>query len=517
MLTPEQLKEIPETFVQELQALEEFIIADIARRIAKEGGLTDTAVMQIEKALELGTDLEKIEKEIQRVTNAALRDIDSVIREAIENSLIADNEIYAAAGYDPVELTKSNTLMRLLEEGIRQTQGDFKNLTASMGFAVMQGGKITFQPLARFYQSALNQAALQVRTGVLNLNTAVRFAVKKMADSGLRYVDYASGHVNRVDVAVRRAVLTGVNQLNLRITDQIMQSLGAEYVETTAHMGARPEHQPWQGRVFHVGGAKDGYPDFVSSTGYGTGPGFGGWNCRHSYYPFFPGISERAYSDTYLDNIDPQPFTYEGKRYTYYEATQKQRQMETEIRKTKRELIGYDAAGMKAEFTEASLRLGRQKASYEAFSKAAGIRAKKERYQVLEYGKSISQKAVQTARREIEKYTKYRYNKDGSILVTDNWKERGKTSIPKNYKPYAVIETKTLYKNGMEQIDRTIYDANGKMKLQLHSGNHNRPKQHPYGNVGEHMHVYMWDEDKIIERITEELTDITRRWIGDLL
>lgn len=447
MLTPEQLKEIPETFVQELQALEEFIIADIARRIAKEGGLTDTAVMQIEKALELGTDLEKIEKEIQRVTNAALRDIDSVIREAIEDSLIADNEIYAAAGYDPVELTKSNALMRLLEEGIRQTQGDFKNLTASMGFAVMQGGKVTFQPIAGFYQSALNQAALQVRTGVLNLNTAVRFAVKKMADSGLRYVDYASGHVNRVDVAVRRAVLTGVNQLNLRMTDQIMQSLGAEYVETTAHMGARPEHQPWQGKVFHVGGTKNGYPDFVSSTGYGTGPGLGGWNCRHSYYPFFPGISERAYSDAYLENIDPPPFTYKGRQYTYYEATQKQRQMETEIRKTKRELIGYDAAGMKAEFTEASLKLGQQKASYEAFSKAAGIRAKKERYQVLEYGKSISQKAVQS-RKSVESPLK------NDIIKTD--KQFGK-KVGKHAQDYGLDPSKTEDRNTMRNvIDRIL-------------------------------------------------------------
>ena len=394
MLTPEQLNKIPEYFVQQLQDLEDFIIADIVRRIAKEGGLTDTSVIELNKALGIGTDLNRIEQIINRVTGAAIDDIDNVIRDAIDESIATDNVIYKAAGYNPIDLAKSSTLTHLLEAGIRQTQSDFKNITQSMGFAVRQANGTVFKPIARFYQDVLNQATLRLTTGVMDWKTSTRYAIKEMARSGLRYVDYETGHVNRVDVAARRAIITGTNQLNLRMTDQIMDDLGMEYVETTAHMGARPEHQLWQGRVFHVGSAKNGYPDFALATGYGTGPGLGGWNCRHSYFGFIPGISARAYTDEQLKHIDPPPFMYDGKKYTYYEATQRQRELERKIRQTKREIIGYDATGLKSDFTAASIKLSRQKEMYKDFSKAAGIRIKPERHQVLEYGKSISQKAV---------------------------------------------------------------------------------------------------------------------------
>lgn len=513
MLTPEQLKAIPESFVQQLQDLEDFIIADIARRIAKEGGLTDTSVMELNKALGMGTDLNRIERIINQVTDSAIVDIDNVIRDAIDESIAADNVIYKAAGYNPVDLAKSATLTHILEAGIRQTQGDFKNLTRSMGFAVQQANGIVFKPIARFYQDILNQATLRLTTGVMDWKTSTRYAVKEMASSGLRYVDYATGHVNRVDVAARRAILTGTNQLNLRMTDQIMDDLGLEYVETTAHMGARPEHQLWQGQVFHVGGAKGGYPDFVSATGYGTGPGLGGWNCRHSYFAFFPGISTRAYTDEQLRNIDPPPFTYDGKKYTYYEATQRQRELETRIRQTKRELVGYDAAGQKKEFTAASIKLNRQKELYEDFSRAAGIRIKPERHQEYGFGRSVAQKAAQANRKTVEKYAGYRYNKKGNMLITDDKKDV-KRYVPKPaYKKNAVVEYKT--KKGA--ICRAIYDENGNLKYRIDNTDHGNPKRHPFGEHGEHIHDIKIENGKIVSGIARELTEKERREHSDIL
>lgn len=398
MLSPQQLKEIPESFVRGLQALEDYIIADIARRIGEDGGLTETGVYNIKKALSLGADLREIEEMIHNVTDAQIKDIDRVVREALGESMEIDNAIYKSAGYDPVDFQKSPQLMDLLEEGIRQTQGELKNLTASLGFASNIGGEIVFQNVASFYHSTLDMAAMQVSTGVLDLNSAKRHAVKKMADSGIRYVEYGTGHVNRVDVAVRRAIITGINQLNLRLTDAIMDELGAEFVEVTAHPGARPSHAVWQGKVYHVGGAKEGYPDLESSTGYGTGPGLGGWNCRHSYFPFFPGISTRAYTDGQLDSIDNPPFIYNDKRYTHYEALQRQRKMETDMRRTKRELIAYDAAGLKDDFTAASIRLNLQKNAYKAFSSAANLSTQLIRAEQYGFSKSISQKAVWAAK-----------------------------------------------------------------------------------------------------------------------
>lgn len=515
MLTPEQLKEIPEQFVQLIQGLEDYIIADIARRVGKEGMLTDTALIQLGKASSLGVDIQDVERMIQRTTGAALKDIDRAIREAIDGSIEMDNAIYKRAGYDPVDLGKSPTLMGILESGIRQTKNEFKNLTQSLGFVNMQGGKPKFLDLKRFYQDTLDMAALQVSIGVLDLNTAKRFAVKKMAESGLRIrtVEYASGHYNRADVAMRRAILTGVNQLNLRMTDSIMESLGAEYVETTAHMGARPDHQIWQGQVFHVGGAKGGYPDFVSVTGYGTGPGLGGWNCRHSYFAYFPGISTRTYTDEQLRNIDPPPFTYDGKKYTYYEATQRQRQIETAIRKTKRELVGYDATGMQQEFIEASLKLNQQKELYENFSKAARIRIKPERHQEYGFGRSVAQKSVQVNRKTVEKYEAYRYNKKRNILITDDKKDV-KRYVPKPiYKKNAVVEYKT--KKGA--ICRAIYDENGNLKYRIDNTDHGNPKRHPFGEHGEHIHDVKIENGKVVSGVARELTKKERKEHADIL
>lgn len=225
--------------------------------------------------------------------------------------------------------------------------------------------------------------------------------VKRLADSGIRFVNYESGWVNHLDVAARRAVLTGVNQMSRQMTDQLADEMGCGFFEVTAHAGVRPSHREWQGQVYHRGGAKDGYADFGSSTGLGTVEGLCGANCRHSYAPFFPGISVRAYSAEALRNIDPTDFTYNGRIYTAYEATQKQREMETAIRKTKRNLICFDAAGLKDDYTVEAIKLNQQRRRYTEFSKAAGFAQQKERTQIYDFGHSQASKAVWASRKSI--------------------------------------------------------------------------------------------------------------------
>lgn len=153
---------------------------------------------------------------------------------------------------------------------------------------------------------------------------------------------------------------------------------------------------------FFVGGedvlSKNDYPDFVESTGYGSGEGLGGYNCRHSFFPYFPGISEPAYTNEQLNNIDPPDFNYNDKTYTAYDATQQQRYIERQIRQSKRELITYDAAGLKDDFAAASIKLNRQREEYKKFSEVAGLRPKNERHQVYKFGRSISSKATHNAK-----------------------------------------------------------------------------------------------------------------------
>ncbi|WWU63796.1 phage minor capsid protein [Clostridium baratii] len=393
-LTPEQLKNIPEGFVLLYQELEDFIIEDISRRMAKAGKVTDTAKWQAIKAKEIGIALEDIKKKIKEINNISESDLKELLNYASEKSIKQDNEIYTKAGLDPLKIKGNKVLESIVNSAFKQTAGELFNLTASLGFATTVGGKIVYKDIAKYYHKALDLAVLQISSGTLDYNTAIRNAIKELSKSGIRYVDYESGWSNSIEAAVRRAVMTGSSQMAQKLTIEGIEQMGAEYVETTAHAGARPTHAEWQGQVFCYKGKSDKYPDFVESTGYGTGDGLGGWNCRHNFFPFYPGITARAYSDKDLKNIDPPPFEYNGKNYTYYEATQKQRVMERAIRKTKKELIGYNAAGLNTDFKNASVKLKQQERKYKEFSKVADIPTEKDRLQVLGFNRSVSQKSV---------------------------------------------------------------------------------------------------------------------------
>ena len=390
-LTPKQLQNIPENIVQLYRDLEEFIIDDIARRIAKTGQLTETAKWQLERAKDLSMD--NIEKEILKTLELSNKEVEKTLKQSALTSVQAESKIYEEAVKKQIKIKGNSNLEKLLEAAIKQTKGELKNISQSLGFAQIINGKIVYKDIAKFYQDSVDLALMQVNSGVLNSNEAIKQAVKKLADSGLRTVDYENGWSNRVDVAVRRAVVTGSNQMCHKMTELTMKELECEFVETTAHAGARPDHQEWQGQVFCYKGKSDKYPDFVEKTRYGYGDGLGGYNCRHSFYPFFPGISKRAYSKQHLNNIDPEPFEYDGKTYTYYEALQRQRKLETNIRQKKRELIGYNAAGLKDDFNNSSIALNRLKNEYKAFSNAGDLTVRNDLMQVYKYGQSISQKA----------------------------------------------------------------------------------------------------------------------------
>lgn len=406
-LTPEELKSIPESFINLYQELEDFIISDISRRIAKVGNLTDSAKLETIRANEIGISLNLIKEKIKEISDMTEEKVNEIFNDISLYSIAKENELYSAAGLNTVKVTENVALANIIESAIKQTSGELYNLTQSMGFAQKVNGKVVYKPIAKYYHDAMDLAVIQIKSGSTNYNTAIKQAVNRLCESGIRSVDYESGVANRIDVAVRRAVLTGSNQMSQKLTLEGMKETGNDFVETTAHIGARPSHALWQGKVFCYSGKSKEYPPFIESTGYGTGPGLGGWNCRHSFYPFIPGISTRAYTDKDLENIDPPPFTYNGTEYTYYEASQHQRLIERSIRKTKTQLIGYKASGLTEEFTNTSIKLKQQEKYYREFSKAANIPIEKDRLQVYKFNKSISQKAVWAKK----KYDQQEFNK----------------------------------------------------------------------------------------------------------
>ncbi len=407
MLTPEYLDKLPDRVVTLYAELEIRILEDMARRIVKMDNLTDTAQWQLWKLEQIGMEREFIQYHLERLTGKTQGEINALLEEAGEQALYFDDQIYREAGLSPQAVKNNEALQRVISAGMKKTMRLFQNLTGT-----------TANTATRQFENALDAAYMEVFSGAFSYQEAIKRAVKTLSSSGIDAIQYPTGHVDKMDVAVRRAVLTGVNQTAAEIQIARADEMGCDLVETTAHLGARPSHAVWQGKVFSRSGNSKNYPPF-SETGYGTGAGLCGWNCRHSFFPFFEGISRRAYSRHELSDLSRRSVTYQGKNLTYYEATQEQRNMERKIRKWKREYMALDAAGL--DTSEASSRLSMWRARQKDFLEKTGLMEDTFRSQVEGFGRSQAAKARAEFQKTLlpnyknaviskEKFTKYALN-----------------------------------------------------------------------------------------------------------
>ena len=290
MLSDQFYRDAERAIAELYGSLEDDIIRDIARRIVKNDGMTDTAVWQSAKLQEAGLVYDDVIAEIAKVSGKAEKEIKKLFREASVEALAYDDQIYQLAGIQTAELKQSPALLKVLEAGFLKTSGLLHNLTMT-----------TANMTQVAYINACDTAYMQIASGAFAPQTAIKNAVIQASKTGA-FVLYPTGHRDRLDVAIRRATLTGLTQTTQQLQWQRMDDLEVDLVEVSAHAGARPSHAAWQGRIYSRSGRSGKYPDFVSSTGYGSGAGLGGWNCRHSFYPYFDGISQPAYSEQYLQN-----------------------------------------------------------------------------------------------------------------------------------------------------------------------------------------------------------------------
>lgn len=309
--------------------LEEEIEKDIIRRIRKTGKITSTADWQIQRLMVLGYSTEEIEAIVRKAVGNDWPDTFRLYDEVIEWEYVRSRSLYEQINAHFIPYEQNYELQQITNALIQQSSDELFNITKSLGFMTDMGnGRRVFTPLAEIYNGYLDNAVTMMASGAFDYNTMIRKVVGELTASGLRTVDYASGYSNRVDVAVRRALLTGMSQLTGHISDMNAQRLGTNMFEVDWHPGARPDHAKWQGRVWTR-------QQLVDICGLGSGAGLLGWNCRHTYYPFMEGISVRNHSDEWLEAMDrkeAQKVAYKGREYNTYEATQKQRQMETAMR-----------------------------------------------------------------------------------------------------------------------------------------------------------------------------------------
>ena len=396
MLTPDQLAHIADSLVEMYSQLNENIIRDVARRIAKAATVTETGKLQLRALQNIGTLHQDVISSIAKYNHMSEDELKKLFADAAESAVEYDSKIYRDNGLDPLPINLSPSAMQILEAGYNKTQGNIANLTRTTAVSTQ----------TKFIE-ACTLAEMKAESGAFTPEQAIFDAVKELALEGATVI-YPSGHEDKIDVAVRRNVMTGIGQTTGEICLSYANELGCDLMEITAHAGARPSHAAWQGKIVSLSG-KDGYLS-LDDIGYGTGAGFKGWNCRHDWYPYFEG-SKRMYSKEDLAALEEKNVEFpDGSMHTLYEAEQYQRGLERKIRKTKRVLVAkndllknctddLNREELQWYFERYSVNLKSQEAHLRAFCQKVNLPVESARTRSVYFNKSISQKAVGASNR----------------------------------------------------------------------------------------------------------------------
>ena len=385
-MTQGELEKIPAKFEKIMRQLEIRIMEDMVRRIKENGFSTASADWQFTRLKQLGMSEEQIKKWVREALQATDKEIEKIYSDETYQEYMKQARGYEIYGKEQIPFEENVELQQLIEAVKQQTAEEFQNITGSMGFVKEAShGAQQVLPLNEFYQTTLDNAVMDIHSGAFSYSEVIGRTINDMTKSGLRWIDYESGWHNRVPVAARRAVMTGFRQVQGKINEQTARDLHTDSYEVTVHIGARPTHQVWEGRVWTMEQLK-------TVCGLGTGPGLHGWNCYHDYNAFIPGVSVRTYTDEQLQQIhdeENEKKEYLGKEYTTYEALQRQRQLETMARKYREDVHLLEEAIKDVPDDQATLlddEIEAKKSRYQGtlqeykdFSKKMGLPMQKER------------------------------------------------------------------------------------------------------------------------------------------
>ncbi len=400
--------------------LEQEIINDMARRIKQTGVVTRTADYQLNQLQRIFGYSDKQMTDLLKQTIAQSDAyVDKVLEQAVQIDYIDNKDLYAAVGKSAVPYSKNAVIQSLVYNLKAQCKGGINNISKTLGFVVNGATGKKALALSEYYKAVLDDAILQVASGGFDSKTSLKKAVSQMTNSGLRWIDYESGHHNRVTVAARRSVSTALTQLTKEMSDYHAEQLGCDTFEVAWHANARPTHREWHGQVWTKA-------QLVTVCGLGTVEGLCGANCYHVYYPFIKGLSKRNWSDEWLreqNEKEDTPKTFNGKEYTGYEATQRQRVIETRMR-AQREAIQALKEG-DGDPLDIMFMQGKYRASmdeYVKFSKAMGLREQRDRIY-------IDGKGVVGAIKKKGVYSKEEYGALMSYISSGSYKINEKLRI----------------------------------------------------------------------------------------
>lgn len=387
-MTPEELEKLPKPLERTMTVLEMSIMSEIVERIKYSTQITPVTDWLLNRLNAIGASKARIKKLIGEAIKDADLNIDDIYKQAIRSDCIRHREIYEAVGKDYTPYEENKWLQQVVEAAKRQTQDSLRpmeNLTRTTGFNIRMGNKTVFTPMSEYLERNLDKAMLGITTGAKTYSQAIGDVIDEMTSSGVRVVEYASGKSDRIEVAARRAVMTGIAQMTDKVNEKNAEELETDYWEVDWHMGARNtgtgylNHQSWQGKVYSS-------DEMKTICGLGEMLGFAGINCYHIRFPFIPGVSKRKYTDEWLEEQnrrENEKKTYRGREYDTYAALQHQRRLERTIRKRKQDVQLLKGVGTdKEKLVEARSRLRAVNKEYVNFSDEMGLRQQRERLKI---------------------------------------------------------------------------------------------------------------------------------------
>lgn len=371
MLTLVQIEAIGIKAQQITDPIIKFLIEDIARRVTEAGQLTSTASYQVWRLQHLGVSQRQMKKELRKLLKVSHRELRKLLTQAAETGY--DFDIKRFPYVQSVPFAQNETIQNIVAAAVQLARDDLTNMVQTIGFVGHDG---TARTLTRAYEDACDFAFRKVATGAQDYNSAVRQAVKGLADRGIVTIDYESGVSTALDAAVRRNVLGGLGLMQEQIAQYMHDEMGCDGWEISAHAASAPDHEPIQGRQY----TDSEYTALNDSLVRRIGT----LNCGHSAFPIILG-SRPQHTPQELEQFrqsNQKGIEYGGKHYTVYEATQHQRKLERMIRKQKRKIQLRAATGDAEKLAQDQSKLVSLNQEYARFTRAAGLRSQKARLAV---------------------------------------------------------------------------------------------------------------------------------------
>lgn len=408
MLTPEQIEAYRLVAERITDPITSYLLKDIARRISEAGKCTSTAAYQLWLVQQLGATQRKMERHLQALLKISEREVEKLLRSAAEFGYDLDLASLTAGrsgtktdkpvnvqgdirrtlsvvsgtpdlkDVPAVPFEKNHAVQQITEEAVEMGGKDLENVTQTLGFVNRDG---VCRPLTEAFQKASQDAFFRVSTGAADYNTAVREATRELARQGIQTIDYESGVHTALDAAVRRNIMGGLGLMQEQISKQNHDDMEATGWEISAHFASAPDHEPIQGQQY----SDADYTALNNSLVRRIGT----LNCGHTAFPIILGVTPSQYTPAELEEMRQKNevgVTYNGRRYTTYEATQTQRAKERAIRRQRRAVLVSEALGDEKRLQNDRIKLVTMEDEYTRFSKETGLRTQTERLEVGGYG-----------------------------------------------------------------------------------------------------------------------------------